>query len=302
MIDEVKLYNFEMSVDQAKADMTLGRLCSGTYDHIQLEHSGTASMCGADTVLVKACLDAACSMLYTGKVTVQLSPSGWSGGDTFDIIGGVATRQLSFAAAGSYTLGTVSANPQANNTTRCYVGSAQNCSVNVAASTCSFDAVEKDAAPKTNLYTKLAGVPFNVDVLALSNPTTVNTGYTGSVNVDLVDASQSACPSGSGLTTATNQSFIAGNAGRKTVSFSYANAAKNVRVRAMVGAAAPVCSTDAFTIRPQSYSAVSSVGSELPSVVAGGKCRCDRRERQRNAGRQGRECVQFDRRYRRHWL
>ena len=113
---------------------------------------------------------------------------------------------------------------------------------------------------------------------ALSNPTTVNTTYTGTVAVDLVDASISACPTGTGLNAATNITYVSGNNGRKAVAFTYPNAARNVRVRAKAGTSAPACSTDSFTVRPQGFSSIFSsanadntgVGPNLsPAVKAG---------------------------------
>ncbi len=269
MIDEVKLYKYELSAAEVQADMNLGRNCSGTFDHIRIEHDGVASVCAPETVIVKACFNEDCSTLYTGDVTVRLSPSGWIGGDTFTFSGGVTSRQLSYATAGDVTLGMVSVSPAPGKTApRCFKGSTETCTINFASSSCSFDAVEPGAAPQTRLFTKLAGVPFNVDVLALTSPSTVNTGYTGTVNVDLVDASSSACPTGAGLTSTNPITYAAGNAGRKTVQFTYVNAARNVRVRAKVGSSAPACSTDSFAVRPSGFTSVTSSASADGSGVS----------------------------------
>lgn len=279
MIDEVKLYNSELSAAEVQADMTLGRSCSGTFDHIRIEHDGVASICAPETVTVKACLDSSCSTLYAGNVTVRLSPTGWSGGDTFSFSGGITSRQLSYGTAGNVALGMVSASPvPANAAARCFKGSAETCTMNFAASSCSFDAVEVGASPQSRIFTKLSGQPFDIDVLALSTPTTVNTSYAGTVAVDLVDASVSACPTGTGLNTATNITYVAANSGRKAVTFSYPNAARNVRVRAKVGSSAPACSSDSFTVRPQSFSSLTSTAnadsvgvsaSATPTIKAG---------------------------------
>ncbi len=257
-IDEVKLYDFELSASEVQADMNLGRQCSGTFDHIRIEHDGVASICAPETVTVKACLDAACSTLYSGNVTVNLSPSGWSGGDTFSFTGGIASRQLNYGTAGNVTLGTVSVAPGPANATRCFKGSAETCTMNFAASSCSFDAAEPGANPQTRLFTKLVGAPFNVDVLALSSASTINSDYTGTVAVDLVDASSSACPTGSGLNTAVDIKYAKSDKGRKTLAFTYNRAARNVRVRAKVGSGAPACSTDSFTVRPQTFTSITS--------------------------------------------
>ncbi|WP_020675481.1 DUF6701 domain-containing protein [Geopsychrobacter electrodiphilus] len=274
MIDEVKLYSFELSPSEVVADMTLGRSCSGTFDHVQIEHDGTASVCAPERVTIKACLDSSCNTLYPGTVTVKLKPTGWVGGETFSFNGGIATRQLSQSTAGAVTLGTDSVTPAPATASRCFNGASETCTLNFTAASCAFDAVEVSADPQTPIFTKLAGVPFNIDVLALLGPTTINTTYAGTVAVDLVDASSSACPVGVGLTTATNTTFSGGEAGRKTVAFNYPNAARNVRVRATVGASAPACSTDNFAIRPTAFTLTSSDATNtattgIPIIKAG---------------------------------
>lgn len=274
MIDEVKLYEKALDAAEVQADMTLGRSCSGTYDHIQIEHAGTGSICTPETVTVKACLNASCSTLYPGAVTVQLSPTGWIGGGTFTFSGGIASRQLSVGSAGNVTLGTVSASPLPAGAARCFIGSTESCTMNFINASCSFNAVEPAGTPQARIFTKLAGTTFNLDLLALSNSTTINTGYTGTVAVDLVDASGSACPSGSGLNTVANIPFVSGDSGRKQVIFTYPQAAGNVRVRMKAGSSAAACSTDNFAIRPQQFAVTAPALSNAtltgaPNAVAG---------------------------------
>jgi MSHA biogenesis protein MshQ len=48
----------------------------GGPHHIRLEHDGTAISCAAETVVIKACADAACSTLYAGGVTGNLTAGG----------------------------------------------------------------------------------------------------------------------------------------------------------------------------------------------------------------------------------
>lgn len=266
-IDEVKLYNFELSAPEVLADMTLGRNCSGNFDHIQIEHDGTGSICQPKTVTVKACLNADCSTLYPGDVSVQMTPAGWVGGDTIVIKGGVGTASLNHPSAGNVTLGAVGATPAASGVARCFNGSSETCVVNFANASCAFDAVEPGAAPNTHLFTKLAGVSFAVDVLALSG-SSVNTGYTGTVSADLVDSSSSVCPTGSGLTSTQSLTFTAANAGRKPVTFNYAGVAKNVRVRMVVGSGTAACSTDNFAVRPSAVTLLTTATATPPSASA----------------------------------
>jgi len=268
MIDEVKLYNYELSAAEVQADMNMGRTCSGAFDHIRIEHDGNASVCSPETVTVKACLDANCSTLYPGSVTVNLSPSGWVGGNSFTFTGGVATRQLSIGTASTVTLGSTSVSPVPANATRCFNGGTETCSLTFNTASCAFDAVEPSASPRTRIYTKLSNTSFNLNVLALNPGSTINTTYTGTVAVDLVDASTTTCPTGSGLNSATNITFAAADQGRKAVTFNYPNAARNVRIRMKVGSTTPACSSDNFAIRPQQL-AISTTNSTNNAALTG---------------------------------
>ena len=64
-------------------------------------------------------MNASCSSLYPGTVTVHLSPTGWIPGDILTINGGVATATLnnSSISAPSVTLGTTSVTPTPANVT-----------------------------------------------------------------------------------------------------------------------------------------------------------------------------------------
>ena len=262
MIDEAKIYNYELSAAEVNADMNLGRLCgTSSFDHIQIEHDGTASTCASKTVTVKACMNAACTSLYPGTVTVHLSPTGWTPSDVLTINGGVATATLGNTSivAPSITLGTTSVSPTPANNTRCFNGATETCTLSVATTACTFDAVEVGANPQTHLFTKLAGTAFNVDVLALSNATTVNSNYTGAVTVDLVDTSTVACPNGAPLNTAQTYTFVTADHGRKTFAMNCANAAPNVQVRIKVGSTTTyACSTDKLAVRPSAATLTSA--------------------------------------------
>jgi MSHA biogenesis protein MshQ len=91
------------------------------------------------------------------------------------------------------------------------------------------------------------------------------------VDVDLVDASATACPSGAGLGTATTLAFVSGNAGRKNLNLTYSGAAPNIRIRMKQGASAPSCSTDKFAIRPSGAQIVTTANAVAPSATASPK-------------------------------
>ncbi|MGE5467838.1 MAG: DUF6701 domain-containing protein [Ignavibacteria bacterium] len=265
MIDEPKIYAYELGASEVQADMTLGRLCSGTYDHIQLEYSGSASICKSKTVTVKVCMDSGCTSLYPGTVSLQLTPTGWTPSDTMTISGGMAQATLSNSAmtSSTLTLGATNVSPAANSAVVCTNGTTKTCTMTVDQTACTsiFDAVEKSANPGTHLYTKLAGTAFNVDLVALlsAGSTTVDPNYIGTVTYDVVDTSSTACPNGAALTSAQTANFAAADLGRKNVQITCCGTsspyklAKSARVRMKLGATSTyACSSDLFAVRPLS--------------------------------------------------
>ena len=183
------------------------------------------------------------------------------------------TVTVTAGSAGSYANGiAVGAVTSANASTNLAAASD---TLTVNAAVASFDAVEVGAAPHTNLYLKLSGVAFSVDILALNSSNLVSAAYTGTVTLTLVDASSSGtCPLMTSLQALGTQTFAAGNAGRKTVSITYANAARNARIRigdAVLGIT--TCSFDAFSIRPTALTVTSNMTntatSGAPAVAAG---------------------------------
>jgi MSHA biogenesis protein MshQ len=141
----------------------------------------------------------------------------------------------------------------------------------VANTVCTFDAAETGNNPQTHLYTKLVNTAFNVDVLKLLSTTTIDTTYTGTVSVDLVDV----CPNGTALNTAQSITFVAANKGRYPVSMISANAAPSAQVRIKAnGATLPACSYDKFAIRPQTFTvsstdATNNAATGKPAIKAG---------------------------------
>lgn len=82
VIDEMRVYNYEISAVELIADMAPTHACPPPLDHIEaIPASSTASTCSPLNVTIKACSDAACSSVMTGYVgTVNLSTS-TAGGD-----------------------------------------------------------------------------------------------------------------------------------------------------------------------------------------------------------------------------
>lgn len=128
-----------------------------------------------------------------------------------------------------------------------------------------FEAYETTTTPTSavsgNIFTKLAGVAFNLKVVAVDTGV-INTAYNKTATVDLIDAN-AACASAttalSGVTVSpANHLYVAGDAGVTTYTFTSTNAYANVQVRIKDNAGSVDCSSDQFAIRPQSLTVSSS--------------------------------------------
>jgi Ubiquitin-activating enzyme E1 FCCH domain len=176
------------------------------------------------------------------------------------------TVSVTSAIAGSYpnsiAVGDVSSTNGGPNTL------AASATVIVAPVVTAFDAVEAGAVPRTNLYTKLSGVGFSIDILALDAADAVSTGYTGTVALALVDASTGGgvCASMTSVQALGNLTFAGADAGRKAVAINYANALANARIRIVEsGLGITSCSFDAFAIRPAALSVISNMTNATTS-------------------------------------
>lgn len=124
-----------------------------------------------------------------------------------------------------------------------------------------FDAVEVGFAVASALYTKVAGVAFDVDILAVAGGL-IDTGYRGDVDIYLIDARDN-----SGVLDANNcrnswsllaylgqERFRNPDNGRVTLSGTiYADAVSEVRLGMIDGNGDYGCSSDAFAIRPDRF-------------------------------------------------
>ncbi len=131
------------------------------------------------------------------------------------------------------------------------------------------------------IHTKLAGAPFALDVVALNAARNgVLSSFSGSVKVELVDASDNSATLDAGSCraswtvlpgSATTLAFAAADNGRKSVTLGEVNAWRDLRVRVTSPASgAPTtvaCSTDDFANRPASFAAFAA--SDTDSASAG---------------------------------
>ncbi|MGQ3051748.1 MAG: DUF6701 domain-containing protein [Roseateles sp.] len=80
-LDEMRVYNYEISALELTADMAPTHACPPPLDHVEAVPAATAgSTCAATAVIVRACSDAACNTVMTGYAgTVNLSTSSGRG-------------------------------------------------------------------------------------------------------------------------------------------------------------------------------------------------------------------------------
>lgn len=246
-----------LKVCAAKPILSMG------LDHVRVLHDGSALTCAPETITLKACADPTCTALYLGSVTATLAnPSGanWSSSSvTFDK--GQTTVTLAKTAAGTVDLsGLVTAG---TSTVKYYNGANIDTKLTYATNSCSFDAVEPGKAAGTPLYTKVAGVSFDLDLLAL------NKSSTAKVDAALVDQSVvDATGCGTTVLASASQVTFDGITGVKRVTFIYANAVRDARVRITPTSGPPACSSDNFAIRPASFSVASSNATNNGSATA----------------------------------
>lgn len=118
-------------------------------DHIQIEHDGSGVICAPEVIVIKACSNASCSTLYSGSTTVTLSPAAtsaisWTTNPiTFT---GSTSVNLSVTSQQTVTLGTSAASPTPFNSTICYAGTSQSCSLPFASSGFVFSTVPTQIA------------------------------------------------------------------------------------------------------------------------------------------------------------
>jgi hypothetical protein len=134
-----------------------------------------------------------------------------------------------------------------------------------------YDTTTAGGAVSGLITTKVAGSAFNLDIIAIStNRKSIQTSYNGTVQVELLNASDNSGTPDS--TTGCNSSwtviqtvtsslnFVGSDNGRKTLAVTENNAWREVRVRIteLPGGSRIGCSTDALAIRPASLTVSAS--------------------------------------------
>lgn len=268
-------------------DFVIGTTTVPTYDHIEIRHDGSATLC-PENIVVVACTNAGanCTPVSTGTISGSVAFTTAVPGVTFTpasfSVGGSGTSasmvmQVSAASAGTHTLVATGLNAAPLNGTKCTDMSgmvATSCDIVIANTACvaNFECLETTgtysnrlvAGNRNPLNTKLTNTAFTYDVIALDSAGNIATGFAGNVDVFLYDDSANpACTSATAIAASTQTlNFVAGDNGRKTITaLSLPNAYKDLRCRATATGVTPAvtaCSSDAFTVRPQSISLLSS--------------------------------------------
>lgn len=129
LLDELRIYNHEITPAQIGIDYTQTRACAPQMDHLELRHaSGSGVTCTPSTLTVVACQDAACTTPYTGGVSATLSASAgvvWPDGSSVTIPAGssAATARVQLTTPGSVLLSVTATSPVASSASTCNFGS-----------------------------------------------------------------------------------------------------------------------------------------------------------------------------------
>jgi len=281
-------------------DFVVGSPTVPPYDHLEIRHPGSASLCPAD-LTVLACTSStlpcpAANIVNTGTLTgsVTTTPTTPATTKTPSIFtlgsaASTATVTLQGSGAGAYVLSTTGLSSIPLNGTKCWntTTSTATCAYTVVNTPCvkGFECIEtsqtynnltSSPSARNPLYSKLTATGFKFDVVALQDLGVTATSYTASsgVTVELFDDSASPQPlCGAYASPIASQTitFASTDLGRKTLpaNFTIANAYKKLRCRVKdTNVSVTGCSSDDFSVRPQNF-VLSQSGLGSSPVVAG---------------------------------
>lgn len=305
-IDEVRIYNGEISVVQARGDYTATRANCSVLSHFDISINGVTGT-SATHVSVRTCDQA--DVVITARdsvnnpvviannatLSVSTSHGTWTpvsgvsaftdtgnGGATFTF-NNSATATLRFnnpiveTASLDINSGGIVERPAAD-------PSLVTTAVGCAAGFNGCEPATPQCTPVTSpltyaaLFTKLVGTAFSLEGVTLKSDGTLETGFSGSVAVDLLaNINTGVAPGTNNCPVSQDATIPLGNAsfsgGRATVSnISIANAYRDVRMRftctaAVCGSAITACSSDNFAVRPQAFTVTANLGG--PALKAG---------------------------------
>jgi MSHA biogenesis protein MshQ len=270
-------------------DFVVGSTFVPDYDHFEIRHAGTATLCPTE-VKVLACLSSTVpcpdnQLVSSGELkgSLTVSPTTPTVTDTPDpfTLGSnqsIGTVTMQGSAAATYTLGVSGLTKAPLSGVKCWntATSSQSCSFTFTNTPCvnTFECMESgltynNLSAVTNkrnpIYTKLTRRAFNLDVYALLTSGVQATAYVSAANgvtVELVNDTGSGCGTTVVATKKISFSSSSTNPGKQTVSFSdtdVLNSYPSLRCRVTDTSVGKVgCSTDNFSVRPQSFTVTSS--------------------------------------------
>jgi len=269
-------------------DFVVGSTFVPNYDHFEIRHAGSATLCPTE-VKVLACLSSTVpcpddQLVSSGELkgSLTVSPTTPTVTDTPDpfTLGSsqsIGTVTMQGSSAATYTLGVSGLTKAPLSGVKCWntATSSQSCSFTFTNTPCvnTFECMENaltyTSSGRNPLYTKVFGKDFDVDVVALLANGSQSSGYNSvtGLTVDLVLESGNTCSTATTDVVATKLvTFAASENGRKKVTFSstatdmllgaypkMSYPKLRCRVRD-IGLGKTGCSSDNFSIRPQSFS------------------------------------------------
>ncbi|MEN9866033.1 MAG: hypothetical protein RL748_1623, partial [Pseudomonadota bacterium] len=299
-IDEFRIYNYEGGSALVLRDFAQGS--AGCLSHYAIAHAGTGFSCQPTTVTITA-HDSAHGNITMPNNTTSITLRTSTGKGDWTLINGYGTLSNGAADDGTATYlfnGEYQAVFALNHSTAATVNinvsdgqfteSEDPALVISACTTNRFNACELSTVrciPNTvsnnyaQLFTKLAGTAFKLDMVKLKADGTLETSFNGSVTVDLLANSNNGvalgsnnCPtSQTAVIPLGNATFALGygpSAGVNVSSTAFSavspnySAYRDVRVRftcsaGVCGTAQTACSTDNFAVRPTGFSVSSNM-------------------------------------------
>lgn len=298
-IDEVRIYNSEISVVQALGDYNATRTSCSVLSHFDISINGVTGT-SATSVSVRNCdqadvvitardsLNNPVVIASNASLAVSTNHGTWSpvagvsgfvdtgnGGATFTF-NNSATATFRFnnpfveTASININSGGIVERPLADPS---LVTTAVGCAAGFNACEPATPQCSPVAAPLSYaaLYTKLAGIAFSLEGVTLKSNGTLESGFSGNVAVDLLANVSTGVALGANNCPVSQDAVVAlGNmafsSGRATISnVSIASAYRDVRLRftcaaAVCGNSITTCSSDNFAVRPQAFTVMANLG------------------------------------------
>lgn len=211
------LYQNELAGDNFDGSTRDPSACK-EVDHYEIQHNGSGFTCEPKTLTITACANEDCSIVFTEKVSLNLAPSGWNGGDplTFENDEGQITTALSVTDEGTVTLAITSADPDAD--LRCFNGEEESCEIKFVDSGFEFigentgdpvpDQLAEDIFQNINLRAVEKDTTTGSCVAALTSTVDIKLGY------DCISPTEDTC-----LTPFSGISIAGDGSGESTATF-----------------------------------------------------------------------------------